>query len=140
MDARETSIANMILEEDSPSEQAVELRADILREFESLLDGAIDQGMSYSVAKKGLQALTKANKLNDRVNWFVSVYQQSTKQHKRRGRILVNPAAIQRRAGISRSRQAQHRGRPRNGITKRNKTPRNLAAAVAANRSNASSH
>jgi len=128
--------------EDENQPQAQDLKSDFLREIEVLYDSASAEGMSYNVAFQGLKALKKANKSNDKINFFVTMYQSTMKQHKRRGQILVNPAALHRRSGASRSRKAQDRGRPRKGdgrVTKR-KVKRNLAAAVAANTANASSH
>jgi hypothetical protein len=129
--------------EDENQPQAQDLKSDFLREIEVLYDSASAEGMSYNVAFQGLKALKKANKSNDKINFFVTIYQSTMKQHKRRGQILVNPAALQRRSGASRSRKAQERGRPRKGdgrVMKRSKIKRNLAAAVAANTANASSH
>lgn len=119
------------------------LRDEYLHEFEKLLDGALAEGMSQSVASQGLKAIKKASKSGNKVNFFVTIYQSTMRQHKRRGQIAVNPAALQRRAGPSRSRKAQDRGRPRRiegRVVKRAKAIRNLAAAVAANRANAISH
>jgi len=123
--------------------RAEDLREDYIKEFNNIFDEALQQGLTHKVALKGLKAMTKARKANDKVAWFVDLYQNAFKQHKRRGQIHVNPAAVQRRVGPSRSRKAQDRGRPRTivgRIVKRAKVQHNLAAAVRANRANAIPH
>lgn len=142
VEAPDTQPIERVTEASDEGPTAASLKREWLLSYEKLIDKALALNCNYEVGLKSIAANNKVYSSNNPVSGLVAMYQGVNRLVRKRSKIHVQPSAVQRRAGASRSTRAQKSGRPRQqegGVVKK-KRKRNLATAVRANKANAISH